>query len=171
MQIQIQTQIHSENMQSCKAPNLEYINALLLQVQVHSSTNAENYKDLYMVWFIRFVHLSICGRNAFIFIWCSSEGNCHKLQFFIAMVTRLESESSGKRIANDILYSKWQLDTLFVFVWHLVWKHIETLEFHFWCQSKIEGLSQKSIMCQNSPQLLAWFQIFNVDIIKPKYYH
>ena len=124
-QIQIQTQIHYEYMQSCKAPNLEYLNAFCYKfryIVVQTPRNAKTY----MVSFIRFVHLSICGRNAFILIWCSSEGNCHKLQLFIVMSTRLESESSGKRIANDILFSEWHPGNLFVIVWHLIWKHIET---------------------------------------------
>ena len=57
MQIQIQTQIHSEYMQSCKAPNLEYLNAFSYKFRYIAVQTPKNTKT-YMVSFLCFVHLS-----------------------------------------------------------------------------------------------------------------
>ena len=72
-QIQIQTQIHYEYMQSCKAPNLEYLNAFCYKfryIVVQSPRNTKTYKYGFIHTFCAFIYVwSECFHFDLVFFW------------------------------------------------------------------------------------------------------
>ena len=110
-QIQTQRQIHYEYMQSCKAPNIEYLNAFCYKfryIVVQSPRNTKTYK-------YGFIH-TFC---AFIYVW--SECFHFDLVFFRRKLSQVaivhchvhqtRKWKFRKIIANDILYSEWHPGT------------------------------------------------------------